>query len=107
MKHNTVYSVSALLTVPEQRKDLLEKMELHKETLLVRGGTRKGQKLARAECVPLWVTKNQECFCSFLTFSSEKQPQQSRMGAVDRTWGAGGDWGKSSSRVHLLGRANF
>lgn len=42
MKHNTVYSVSALLTVPEQRKELLEKMELNKETLLVRGGTRKG-----------------------------------------------------------------
>lgn len=66
-------------------------MELNKETLLVRGGTRKGQKLARAESVPLWVTKNQECFCYFLTFSSEKQPQQSRMGAVDRTWGTDED----------------
>lgn len=42
MKHNTVYSVSVLLTVPEQRKESLEKIELNKETLLVRGGTRKG-----------------------------------------------------------------
>lgn len=42
MKHNTVYSVSALLTVSEQRKELLEKMELNKKTLLVRRGTRKG-----------------------------------------------------------------
>lgn len=79
------------MTVPEQRKAWLEKVELNKETLLVRGGTRKGKELARAERVHLWVTENQECFSSFLASSSEEQPQQSRMGVVDRTWDAGGE----------------
>ena len=42
LKYNTGYSVSGPLTVPEKRKQWIENIKLNKDTLLVRGGTRKG-----------------------------------------------------------------
>lgn len=42
MKFNTVYSVSVPLTVPEKRKQCFKIIQLNKDTLLLRGGNRKG-----------------------------------------------------------------
>lgn len=83
---NTKYALFTLCHSdrPRKRKQWRKGIKLSKGTLLARGGTRKGQQLARAECVPLWLTKNQECFSSFLVSSSEERPQQSRMG-MDKT----------------------